>query len=349
MLLSGGLKELIFKTMCFLFIIILLTEPGIANNLLRESSVYAITSVAPTLFPYMIMASMISIGRSSAVIGAVFYPLTGYCLKINSAKAGIVIIVALIGGFAAATVALNRFVENGDISNKEAQRIFPAILIPSVPFIIFVVGETFFGSYQVGVLVASAVIISSFLSAIILSFGSKKNDENEKPCENNINIAEHITDSIRNATLNTLYVCGFITFFGTLSGMIAHYLPQEIAFVVAIVFEFSTAVNIVHGQGIYLTTIALTVLGMCSIFQTIVIYKETIQIFGFIVTRILTTLIAFITLKVLFSIFPMDLQVYSGAENIYILPYQYNLELSILVFLIIIISFTDFISKKGLH
>ncbi len=167
--------------------------------------------------------------------------------------------------------------------------------------------------------------------------------------ESKLNISEHITSSIKNATVNTVYICGFISFFGMLSGLLQYILPRNIAVLISAALEFSTAIIYADINSIYLVLVTLSWLGICSFFQVALILKETAKLYLFVISRLLTSLFGVFILNILFNIFPIEKAVLLGMNNLYILPYQHNIELSALAFLIIIVSFTDFISKKGLQ
>ncbi len=345
---KASTNEFVFKTLCFSLLFLLLLQPKISVEMLKNSAEYAINSVAPAIFPYMVMAYLISTGRFSTIIGFIFYPITGYLLKVKSKKAGTAIFVALIGGFAAAAVVLSRLIENNDINKCEARRLFPIILIPSVPFMILVVGKVIFNSYEIGGMLSFAIVLANLITAIVLSIGKKTSKKSIYTYEQELRLGDHITTCIRTATLNTLYICGFISFFGMLSGLIQLSLPRVVAMIITLTLEFSTAL-IYTNNNIYLVLLTLSLLGICSYFQLALILKENASLKLFTISRIITSFSSFLILKIIFYLFPIDIMVFSSMDKMYILPYQYNIELSILVFLIIIISFTDFISKKGLH
>ncbi len=345
-----GTTEFLFKSACFVLLFLLLFNADTAIYALKKSTVYAVTTVSVAIFPYMIMASLLSTGRSAKFLGAPFIPISRYILKIRSVKAATVLSIALIGGFAAAGVVISRLFAKQVLSLNEAKRLVIATYIPSAPFIIIVVGKNIFGSYTIGIYIAIAIVLATLLCASLLMAGKKI--ESHHTTDNDIAtpIGAHINEAIKAATINTLYICGLICFFGMVCEMMyIFFIGSDIAIIFAGLMEFSTALSYTVENGIYWTTFFLGLLGICSYFQLSVITGEITEIKTFVLSRLISAPLSLLILKLLFALRPIEITAISSMGKIYILPYQYNIEMSILVFLIIIISFTDFIAKKGLQ
>ncbi len=342
-------SEFLVESACFALLFLLLFNPEASLEALKESAIYAISTVSVAIFPYMIMASLLSTGRSSALLGLPLVPITRYLMKVTSKKAAAVLAVALIGGFAAAGVVTSRLHNSKVLTDAEAGRLIAASYIPSVPFMVLIVGKSTFQSYELGVYIALAVVTASIITASLLSVGAKVEDHNHNSYEAAIDIGTHINKAINGATLNTLYICGLICFFGMISKMLYVFLDTEISIIVSGVIEFSTALRYTADNGIYFATFFLALLGICSYFQVSVIAGKVASAKTFIISRAISAPLSVVFLKLLFWVRPIDTAALSSMGKIYIMPYQYNMEMSILVFLMIIISLTDFISKKGLH
>ncbi len=343
------LSEIFFSSLCFLLLLLLMSQPKVVAVSMVETLKYLGLTILPSIFPFMVMSSLTSFGHSAELIGLIFYPLTRYALKISGKKAGMVIFLTLVGGFAAGATAATRLIEQKELSKDECRRLLPIIFLPSVPFSVLVAGGVFFESYEIGIMIAGATVLSAVIGAWLMALGSKLTIKNQRTKPKHISLSEHLTDGIKSSAQNMLYVTGFILFFGMISNVAEKMLPSRISFFPAVMLEFSTALPLVEHTGIYIVGATMTLLGLSSFCQVSAIMKGMIDFKTFLVSRIICVPFTMLILYILTHIFVISQDALMSDSNLYILPYQYSLELSIIAMLIIFISFKDFIRKKGLQ
>ncbi len=343
------LPETLGLSLGFLMLLLMLSRPDNVAQSFGETLHYLTDSVLPAIFPFMVMSSFLTFGTTARVLGLVFVPFTRYILKIADKRAGVVVFLSLAGGFVAGASAAARLIKQEVLSREECRRLLPMIFIPSLPFSILVAGGVFFNSYEIGLMLASANILAALITASLMSIGAKAEKRRTNFIYEKVSLSHHLVEAVKNSSLNTLYISGFILFFGTLTGVVAPVLPDTPASLFAMVFEFSTALPAASQGGIYAVGLTLALLGISSFCQVYIILDGNVKFASFIIGRILcaffSLMLLFIATKLFLSVTPAILP----TENLYILPYQYSFELSVIAFMIIIISFKDFVLKKGLQ
>ncbi len=343
------LPETMITVFGFLLLFLMISRPRLVTQSTVQTLGYLTSVVLPSIFPFMVMSSFLSFGKMAEILGAVFYPITRYLIKIDGKKAGIVVFLSFVGGFAAGACAAARLIEQKELTISQCKRLLPIIFLPSLPFCVLVAGGALFDSYVIGAMFALSNIVAGILTASMMAIGAKhvgkiKNVSTPLP-----SIEEHIISAIKSSTQNMVNVSGFILFFGILSGMLNLMLPLPISVYPSILLEFSTALPLVADKGIYAVCATLSVLGFSAFFQVSVILKKASSLSVFIASRCISVPLTLLILTILFTLFPQTQTVLLQSEKVYILPYQFSFELSVIAYLIIIISFKDFITKKGLQ
>ncbi len=343
------LPETLILTLGFLMLLLMLSRPDNVARSFIETFDYLIGSVLPAIFPFMVMSSFLTFGTTARVLGLIFVPYTRYILKIADNRAGVVMFLSLAGGFVAGATSAARLLEQGVLNKEECKRLLPVIFIPSLPFSVLVAGRVFFDSFLIGLLFAVTNLIAALITASLMSIGAKCDKRHIKDSTKRISLAIHLVESVKSSSLNALYICGFILFFGTLTGVCSPVLPHTLSSAIAMMFEFSTALPTASQGGIFPVSVALSLLGLSSYCQVYIILGGRVSFKSFVLCRAICTFfnlaLLFIATKLFLTVAPAILP----TDNLYILPYQYSFELSIIAFLIIIISFKDFVLKKGLQ
>lgn len=337
------LSQLVLFFLFFLISIMAITQPDIIADAAGASLEYAYLQVIPVMFPFLVFASLLAGSSISVFIGAVFYPFTRYFLKIRSIKAGTVVAVALQGGFAAAATMLHGLYTQKNISADEANRLLPLIFMPSVPFIVFIVGGEILNNIFLGMLIAVSIIASTFVTAGFCSLFVKKELKPDIPIKKDeIPLHTLIVTSIQKSANNMLYITGFIVFFGVVSEMLYALLPEKTAMVISFLLEFSTSVNKIGLKGnIYYITAALSLVGCSAFFQIKAITQDTINLSIIFKSRILHLPLSLIFLKILLLIFPTAVQVMQSVDEAYIVPFRFGGEFSVVIYLLIIAVFSQ--------
>ena len=108
------------------------------------------------------------------------------------------------------------------ISKEEATRLFPMVNNPSLAFVIAGVGSGMLKSARAGLLLYSAVVLSAYLVGCIGAYAPPPNTHTTPESHETHNLSA----LIREATLTTVYVCGYVIFFSATTSAICSHLPS---------------------------------------------------------------------------------------------------------------------------
>ncbi len=223
--LSVSLGILAAVTLCCALAVFLVMRPFIAPEAVEKALSGCVTRLIPALFPFIcISAILVHAGFGDIcgrVIGRQFSAVTG--LHPNGASAYILGAFCgfPIGGRTALSVS-------EDCSLDENETLLLCVLCnnPGVGFVICGIGAGLLGSVKSGVLLYLTNLFSVFsvavLGRIMMRLPRKKHHsiapENKKP--EKFQVLSSISESIGEASVSMLKICGFVVFFTVLSNVL---------------------------------------------------------------------------------------------------------------------------------
>ena len=198
----------------------------------REALNMCIISVIPSLFPYMVVSSMIVSSGCDRIIGKLFPISKMYKLPENASAA---IVLGAVCGFPVGAKTAVSMYKNGSISREEAEVLVAVSNNTGPSFVVSVIGTVLFKNVLFGWQLYFSQIIASVIASLVINniiFPIKK--VNRKPIWNNsskINFFASVSDSVS----SVLTVCGFITFFSVVSGFIQHIFSDSFSIIGSII------------------------------------------------------------------------------------------------------------------
>ena len=177
------------------------------------------TSLIPSLFPFMVISSLIASSGAAEVLGRLLARPVGALFGISGSGC-CAVLLGLICGFPVGTKTALTLYENGKISRRELEHLLMLSNLPSSAFLINAVGITLFGDKSFGITLYIINIISTIAIGLISKPFFKKETfnaklEGKKKKQSGIALFTHaITDS----AISMLYVCAFVVFFSALVG-----------------------------------------------------------------------------------------------------------------------------------
>lgn len=211
-------------------------------------------SVVPALFPYMVMVNfLISSGLFRRVPCGVQAFLLG-----------------ALGGYPMGAKAIASLCRSGQFSSQEATRLAPVCNNCSPAFCIFLVGQTVFHSTMVGIVLYAAQLLSALVLWAV--FHPKVSTHTLRPTAQRPSLSSVLVDSVQNAALNTLYLCGFVVLFQ----VVLFLLPLSHPFLIGLI-ELTNGVVLLDGA-YRLSFVAAAFLvsfgGLCTAAQTAAVLGE---------------------------------------------------------------------------
>lgn len=225
-------------------------------------------SVVPALFPYMVMVNfLISSGLFRRVPCGVQAFLLG-----------------ALGGYPMGAKAVASLCRSGQFSPQEAARLAPVCNNCSPAFCIFLVGQTVFHSTLAGIVLYAAQLLSALILWAV--FRPRTSTHALRPVAQRPHLSSALVDSVQNAALNTLYLCGFVVLFQVLLFL----LPLSRPFFIGLV-ELTNGVVLLDGTR-RLSFVAAAFLvsfgGLCTAAQTAAVLGEAgISCKGYLLKRLL--------------------------------------------------------------
>ncbi len=352
MLKKNHLADLVIITLCFAVVFASIFFPSYINTALRDALIYAVDVVLPSLFPFLIIAALLSDGHVATLLGAVFYPYVKFLLGLNNKKIGMVIVSTLLGGFAAGAVTLDKISTDG-LSLCEISACVPLIFMPSVPFIVFVAGGAMLGSLTLGLYLAVSVMFATFMTAAVMRWTTARKvitKPKKESTQNGLLIkkttpptSKKVVSAVKISVDNMLYIIGFIVCFGVVSSLLVAVLPSEFALFCGAVFEFSTAVAAFAETGnVYSFAVALSLTVVCAYFQIEVITGGEIPLSSAVVSRILHLPLTLLALKILLGLFPQVVAVSSSPSPL-VITTVLGIEPAIVALLVVLSFFVELV------
>lgn len=176
--------------------------------------------IIPAIFPYMILSDLMLANmhfEKIPILKNAFWRL----FKINSYALG-AFIAGLICGFPTGVKLAKELYLSGKISKNEFERLIGFSNNPSPAFTVGGIGYALRGKISDGILLMLANILASILVGFLFSIGKK---EANNIVENSDFYSFSLVKSVKEASLNTLVSCGFITLFSVLLGIISDFIP----------------------------------------------------------------------------------------------------------------------------
>ncbi len=233
-------------------------------------------AIIPAIFPYMILSDLM---LSSLCFEKIPFLKNAFLrlFKINS-YALAAFISGLVCGFPTGVKLAKELYICGKITKNEFERLIGFSNNPSPAFIVGGIGYGIRGKISDGLILIFANTLASILVGCLFSLGKKASQNTEK---NEISYEFSLVKSVKDASLNTLICCGFITLFSVLLGIISDLIPNTFLYtVLACFFELGNAAKIIsvsefsYPLKIAFSAFALSFSGTCVHLQSKSIISE---------------------------------------------------------------------------
>lgn len=229
------LESLIFPAA---LIVITLSATLLAEELATEVKGglrLAVGAIIPALFPFMILADIISSIEPTKSRGSPRLLERAFGIGSTSARA---FIIGCIAGAPITAAMLSRSLDEGIISEKEAERTLAISSSPSLAFAVSGVGAAMWRDVGIGVALYLSVIAASVIYGIITRGCCHKAAEKSAPP-----MHFDLMASIEKATFSSLRIVGVVTAFSVISGMVRRLFAMEIAPLVIPLLEVGNAAS----------------------------------------------------------------------------------------------------------
>lgn len=255
-------------------------------------------TLVPTLFPYMILSSLLMKMISSAQRNA----------DVDPAKKGkgallpcaFSFLSGVLCGFPIGAQASIDLYNENKISSIELKKLFPLCNQCSLAFVTLGIGKEMLGSIRLGFALYTVMIVSALLVYILLPDG--KGEKQASMINKETAPSRHFVVIVRDATLATLYTVGFLLLFSIPIALIKHLCQStSLRLILTLALEFTgacrTALEVLAPSSpLLLPTLAfiLSFGGICVGMQSELIVRQTrIGMRSYYLRKLLQGLFAF--------------------------------------------------------
>ena len=191
-----------------------------------EGMTFTAHAIIPSVFPVMLIAELMTRSGVLDHISSFFYPLMNRA-KLNPHLLAPVL-VGYVCGFPAGAKSVRRSVENGLISNEEANCLLAASNCAGPAFVISAVGSGMYSSAMKGFLLWFVCSTTCTLLSFVLipRQHDPKKDIPKRMSNERVGFSELFCESVKSTSLSILNLFCLITFFYSLSKSAVYALEQ---------------------------------------------------------------------------------------------------------------------------
>lgn len=253
-------------TISILFSVIL---PSHINKFVKEGLSLCFNVVIASVFPFLIITDLFVAFSNFENVGflqKVFEKL----FKINKYAVS-AFLCGLLCGFPLGVKVSADLYRNGCISKNECERLIGFSNNTGPAFLISGIGFAMRGSVIDGIILYFSMIISSILSGLILGIGKKPSSASKKQIEFKYNFSE----SVSNASLNTLNISAYIVLFSIITGVLSLIIKNNVIFSLILPFlEVSNAAKTLSLTNIFTKSETLILTSFAVSFSGVSVHMQ---------------------------------------------------------------------------
>lgn len=283
---------------------------GAATGLKNCASV-----IIPSLFPFMVAASLIGEGELPVSMKKLIDPVTRKLFGQPAESLG-AILTGLFGGYPSGARAAASLYKSGKITEPQAKSLMLFCVNSGTGFCVNAVGASMLGSEKAGLIIFASLCIS----ALFLGFFTKpKTDE---PITANPSgtksFSQIFVESVASGASGIISVCAFATLFSGVLAVITRFDMSEKAVIfTACLLEITSGCASAAGRiPIPLIASACAFGGLCVHMQIFSLAEDVKPDFGkFILFRLLHALLSGAVCKLLLTVFPVEVQTFLSVSQ----------------------------------
>lgn len=257
------LRQTAFFLLALLTTWIVFAMPELCAGTLREGLQLCSGPLLVSLFPFLIVSSLMVRSGAGETLGFLFRPVARLIglRGAGASSAGGVLLIGALGGFAPAAAAVRDAVGTGRLSAGQASALLPACICSGPSFVVLTVGGQLLGSRTLGVRLFVSQLLAGYLAAALLN--------RLHPCAS----PEHAAAApeaelpgldvfIAQAAVTYLRLCGFVLYFRLLAAGCGQLLPGNGAVLPAMLLEVCSGCDYASRTGLWASTLCCAALSL---------------------------------------------------------------------------------------
>ena len=216
----GNMAMILMSTVS---LVLILKFPEVSIEYINRGLKLCVSTVIPSLFPFMVVSELIVGSGFSESMGRIFKKPARLLFGISGEGASAFLLGTLCGFPIGTRVAISLY-ERGNISRDELSRLVCFSNNPSSAFVISAIGATLFGCREFGVALYFITIVSSLIVGMIqnlllpsdITVDTCKSTK-ERKGQGGIAV---FSEAVSSSALSMLKICAFIVFFSSFTGVV---------------------------------------------------------------------------------------------------------------------------------
>lgn len=208
-------KLSVIAALCAMAVLITASSQVIASC--RDALTLCCELIIPSLFPFFVVSVLLSRLGLPVYLEKLLSPFSAKLFGVSGAGAS-ALFVGLTGGYPLGASYIADMHQQGHISCQEAERLLAFCNNSGPAFIIGAVGSGVFSSARAGLLLYGVHILSALLTGLLL-----RQKEAAVACpaprQPSSSLSQALPDSVRQAVVSILNVCGFVVCFSVFAGL----------------------------------------------------------------------------------------------------------------------------------
>lgn len=300
----------------FLFLFMLLRFPKEASKGVGEGLKLCTQVLVPTLFPFIVGSTFLVLSGVMLRKTVLYEKLSRLLFK-GSFPAVPVFILSFLGGYPVGGKLISDLYKKGAISREEGRRMLLFCINPSLSFTLSFLGSGLLKSTKAGLIIFISIILSSFLTGVVLGF--LKSDNPEKSfsyvTESDLSLPSAFTKSVKEGAVTMGYICAFVAFFSAV-GELVTVLPfsENVRLFLRCNLEVTNGCRYaVNTCSLPFITFIVSFGGISTLFQIMSYIQDlALNVKKYITVRLITSVLSSVVSFILFKIFPVYTETFSS-------------------------------------
>lgn len=270
---SGGdiIKSLLALFAAVFFCAALFLSGAVTATAVSSALSVCLDSFLPSLFPFMIIASFLSLSGAIRLICRPLYPVMRL-LSLPKQTADLWV-SSFIGGYPAGAACLCGLYDIGTVSRDDAERLLPCLVNPGPAFILLVVGQGVFGSVRLG----AALLLSQAVTSLLLCALCGRNSEGsrDEPVSHPLPFDGAFVEAVSRSAAAMIDIFAFVIAFAVITGLLTAFFPFLSP--LCMIFEVTLGCQSCgqFSNALYLAAFLIGFGGLSVCFQVLAISRRT--------------------------------------------------------------------------
>lgn len=335
-------KEYFTLLLLLTFTFLIFRFPHSVKNGVTEGMTLCFLTIIPSLFPFMVLSSYISNSDILFFTYKIFSPVMKFLFHLPACVSP-VILFSSIGGFPIGIKMTSELYKKGQITQNQAERMCLFCMNAGPSFVISAVGSGMLKSIKAGIIIYSALCISSLIIGIVSRF-FYKNESTAQQLRVFRSTKASLTHSVTTAVNSTLNICAWVILFNAFISCVHSLKIKNLPFLFfTSIFEVTKACKLSVGvMPLQYLAMIMGFGGICVHCQVLSFLKEcNVKYIHFLLSRILSGLISAVITHILLWFFPVEIDVFSEISNTQTLVFSASIPTFLVVTAMCIIMIFD--------